>query len=165
MTSATSLAPRTADPLVHAARIQAPMLRTLKDQYERSAQLLGAGWHGPTDIQTLVGLEGQFLWPEDFFSVRVITFTFDADKIGFEGNYKLVAGLSVVEQGIFHSVPNNPAIGFAAITLMPQGGEPPRTSIVSGMLTDNAWRIYVLLLNKLGSDGPIQPPSSAIRTG
>jgi hypothetical protein len=141
------------------------MLRSLKDQYESSALFLGFGWHGPTDIQTLAGLEGQFLWPEDFFSVRVITFTFDPDKIGFQGNYKLVAGLSVVEQGSFHSVPNNPAVGFAAITLMPLGGEPPRTSIVSGMFTDNAWKIYVALLNRLGPDGPLQPPFSAVRIG
>lgn len=165
MTPVTSSAPKSADILVHAARIRAPMLRTLKDKYEQSAQLSGAGWHGPADIQTLAGLEGQFLWPEDFFSVRTITFTFDSDKIGFQGNYKLVAGLSLVAQGAFHSVPNNPAIGFAAVTLMPLGGEPPRTSVVSGMFTDNAWKIYVALLNRLGPAGPMQPPYSAVRIG
>ena len=165
MASATAVATKSSDTLVQAARLAAPQLRNLKDQYERSALLLGAGWHGPTDIQTLIGLEGHFLWPEDFFSVRTITFTFDADKVGFQGEYKLVVGLSVVEEGTFYSVPNNPAIGFAAITLAPESGDPPRTSIISGMFTDNAWKIYMMLLNKAGADGPEQPPFSAVRIG
>jgi len=165
MTVITAPTAKGTETLLKAARIPEPMFGTLKTQYERSAQLLGAGWHGPTDIQTLSGLEGQFLWPEDFFSIRVITFTFDPDKIGFQGNYKLVTGLAVVEQGVFHSVPNNPAIGFAVVSLLPMSGEPPRTSIVSGIFTDNSWKIYTALLNKLGPDGPMQPPFSAVRVG
>lgn len=165
MLANTPLITKSTDSLLKAARVPEAMFANLRDQYERSAQLLGAGWHGPTDIQTLTGLAGQFLWPEDFFSVQVITFTFDADKVGFQGTYKLQAGLSLVEQGVFHSVPNNPAIGFAAVTLVPQGGEPPRTSMVSGMFTDATWKIYTALLNKLGPEGPMQPPFSAVRVG
>ena len=107
------------------------MFDNLKAQFDQSAQVMGAGWHGPTDIQTLSGLEGQFLWAEDFFSVRTIAFTFDLDKIGFQGTYKLTNGLSIVEEGVFHSVPNNPAIGFAAITLVPNSGQPPRSFVVT----------------------------------
>jgi hypothetical protein len=149
--------------LLRAAQVPAPMFDGLKAQFDQSAQVLGAGWHGPTDIQTLSGLEGQFLWPEDFFNIRTIAFTFDPDKIGFQGSYQLAAGLSIVEQGVFHSVPNNPAIGFAAVTLVPQGGSSPRSFVVSGMFTDNEWKIYVALLNKLGPNGPLQPPFSAVR--
>jgi hypothetical protein len=138
------------------------MHETLRTQFERSAQLFAAGWHGPLDIQTLVGLEGSFFWPEELFNVRSIAFTFDADKIGFEGAYKLASGLGTVEQGRFHSVPNNPAIGFAAVTLVPQAGS-PRTFQVAGMFTDAEAKIFVLLLNKLGANGPIQPPFSVVR--
>jgi hypothetical protein len=134
----------------------------LKAQFGQSALLLGAGWHGPSDIKTLSGLEGLFLWPEDVFNVGTIRFTFDAGKVGYEGRYQLTRGWSVAEQGQFHSVPNNPAIGFAAISLMPDGGE-PRTFVVNGITTDNEWKIYVGVLNKLGPSGPMQPPLSLVR--
>ena len=42
-------------------------------------------------------------------------------------------------------------------------GQPPRSFVVSGMFTDNEWKIYVALLNKLGANGPVQPPFSAVR--
>jgi hypothetical protein len=149
---------------LRASELQPQMLDSLKDQYEKAAQVVGAaGWHGPFDIQTLVGLEGQFLWPEDLFNFRVITFTFDTDKVGFQGKYKLAVGVFTVEEGVFHSVPNNPASGFAFVTLVPQGGSASRTFLLAGMFTDNDWKIIVALLNKLGPSGPIQPPFSAVR--
>ena len=160
---ATTSPTKATESLLRAAQVPAPMFDNLKAQFDQSAQVMGAGWHGPTDIQTLSGLEGQFLWAEDFFSVRTIAFTFDLDKIGFQGTYKLTNGLSIVEEGVFHSVPNNPAIGFAAITLVPNSGQPPRSFVVGGMFTDNEWKIYVALLNKLGANGPVQPPFSAVR--
>jgi hypothetical protein len=150
------------DKLLGATQLPARALDDLKAQFSQSALLLGAGWHGPTDIKTLVGLEGQFLWPEDIFNVGTIRFTFDPDKIGSDGSYQLTRGWSVAEEGQFHCVPNNPAIGFAAIGLMPTVGE-PRTFVVSGMTTDTEWKIYVALLNKLGPSGPTQPPFSAVR--
>jgi len=160
---ATASSTKAADNLLRAAQVPVPMFDSLKAHFDQSAQVLGAGWHGPTDIQTLSGLEGQFLWAEDFFSVRTIGFTFDLDKIGFQGTYKLTNGLSIVEGGVFYSVPNNPAIGFAAVTLAPDSGQPPRSFVVSGMFTDNEWKIYVALFNKLGPTGPVQPPFSAVR--
>ncbi len=68
-----------------------------------------------------------------------------------------------VEEGVFFSVPNNPAIGFAAVTLAPQGGPAPRSFIVAGIFTDDAWKIIIGLFNKLGPSGPIQPPFPAVR--
>lgn len=164
MASAASLETKALDDLLRTAKLPAPAQGLLKDQFSQSALLLGAGWHGPTDIKTLVGLEGQFLWPEDIFNVGTIRFTFDLDKIGYEGRYQLTRGWSVAEEGQFHCVPNNPAIGFAAIGLLPDGGQ-PRAFVVSGMATDNEWKIYVALLNKLGDNGPVQPPFSAVRIG
>jgi hypothetical protein len=164
MSTTTVSTSKAAESLLRAGQVPSPMLDTLKSQYERSAQVFGAaGWHGPNDIQTLVGLEGQFLWPEEFFSIRTITFTFDPDKIGFQGSYQLASGLSIAEQGVFHCVPNNPAIGFAAIALVPESGAAPRSFVVSGIFTDIEWKIFVGLLNKLGPNGPVQPPFSAVR--
>jgi hypothetical protein len=147
-----------------ASQLQSETLDSLKIEYEKAAQFVGAaGWHGFNDIQTLEGLEGQFLWPEDPFNIRLMTFTFDTDKVGFQGRYRLVSGVFTVEEGIFRCVPNNPAIGFAFVSLEPQGGAATRTFTVAGMFTDNNWKIIILLLNKLGPNGPIQPPFSAVR--
>jgi hypothetical protein len=68
-----------------------------------------------------------------------------------------------VEEGVFFSLPNNPAIGFAVLTLTPQGGPAPRTFFFAGIFTDNELKIIIALLNKLGPSGPIQPPLSAVR--
>ena len=162
---ASPSAAKATENLLRAAEVAAPMSDSLKAQFTQSAQVMGAGWHGPTDIQTLSGLEGQFLWAEDFFNVRTIGLTFDLDKIGYQGTYKLANGLILVEEGIFYCVPNNPAIGFAALSLAPDNGQPPRSFVVSGMFTDNEWKIYVALFNKLGANGPVQPPFSAVRIG
>lgn len=150
--------------MVRASQLQQSTLDSLKGQFEKATQALGApGFHGPLDIETLVGLEGQFLWSEDPFIVRSITFTFDTDKVGFQGRYKIVSGIVAVEEGTFFCVPNNPAIGFAALALTPQGGPPPRTFFFAGVFIENAGKIIIALLNKLGLTGPIQPPFSAVR--
>lgn len=150
--------------MLRASQLPPTMVESLKTQYEKATELLGAGWHGPTDIQTLVGLEGQFLWAEEWFNIRMISFVFDSDKVGYQGTYKLISGVFTVEEGIFYCVPNNPAIGWAFVSLMPQGGA-ARWFIVAGMFTDNQWKIINLLLNKVRAKGPIQPPFSAVRIG
>ena len=88
---------------------------------------------------------------------------FDTHKVGFQGKYKIASGVFAVEEGVFFCIPNNPAIGFAALTLTPQGGPPPRPFFFAGVFIDNAGKIIIALLNKLGPTGPIQPPFSAVR--
>ena len=155
---------KAAENALGAAQLQPETLESLKGQYEKAAQVFGpAGWHGPLDIETLVGLEGQFLWPEEPFNFRTITFTFDPAAVGFQGEYKIVSGVFTVEEGDFFCAPNNPAIGFAIISLVPQGGTSSRAFTFAGMFTDNNWEIIIALLNKLGPTGPIQPPFSAVR--
>ena len=51
---------KAADNLLRAAQVPAPMFDSLKAHFDQSAQVMGAGWHGPTDIQTLSGLEASF---------------------------------------------------------------------------------------------------------
>jgi hypothetical protein len=151
---------------VRASQLPPGVVDSLRSQFERDAgRLNAAGFHGPDDIDTLVGLEGVFLWPEDPFTFRAITFTFDSDKVGFQGKYKIVSGILPIEEGVFHCLPNNPAIGFAFIVLAPQGGTSSRAFTFAGIFTDQAGRITIALLNKLGPNGPINPPFSAIRMG
>lgn len=120
-----------------------------------------AGWHGADDIETLVGLEGTFQWFESPLVPRLMTFKFDPGSSGVQGKYQLEGG-GPTEFGTFHSVPNNPAIGWAFIGLAPNGSA-ARTFIVSGMMTDAQWTISIALLNKVGDNGPIQPAFSVIR--
>jgi hypothetical protein len=155
MSQASTLAAKATENVLRAANLSSNAAQSLKVQFERSAQGSAAGWHGANDIQTLSGLEGRFLWAEDLFAIRTISFTFDPGTIGFQGRYNLSTGFMVVEEGIFHCVPNNPAIGFAAITLVPASGAATRTFRVTGMFTDPEWRIYVAMLDKLGQNGPV----------
>ena len=122
-----------------------------------------AGWHGVDDIQTLEGLGGNYLWPENMFQIARIGFRFDPDRVGSKGTYEIISWFGTLEQGVIYCVPNNPAIGWAAITLVPNGQSTPRTFVVAGMFTDSNWRIEILLLNKLNDQGLVQPPFSAVR--
>lgn len=81
--------------ILRASQLQQPTLDSLKAQFKNPTQALGApGCHDPTDIETLVGLEGQFLWSEDPFILRTITFTFDTDKVGFQEKTRSPAAYS-----------------------------------------------------------------------
>ncbi len=126
--------------------------------YPRASEgVLAAGWHNFDDIVTLTGLAGTFYWPENPLLPTQITFTFNPGMEGFQGTYVIRFGLTVIEQGNLFSVPNNPAIGFAAITLMPTGSMTSRTFIVSGMFTDAADKIFFLLLTAISVPTPVQP--------
>ena len=130
-----------------AAKLSPETGEALRALFDSTAPLITPGFHGPLDIDTLVGLTGSYLWFEDPVNVRVIQFTFDSDKVGFQGRYTLSSGIFTVEHGVFFCVPNNPAIGFAFIALSPEGG-PARSFPISGMVTDLFQRITVLLLGQ-----------------
>lgn len=122
-----------------------------------------AGWHGASDIVTLNGLAGSYFWSENPLSLSQMSFSFDAGHQGNQGTYRLSSPLGASQEGVFYCVPNNPAIGWAFISLVPNGGGDPTAFTVGGMLTDATWRIWVLLLNKVGVNGPINPPFTALR--
>ena len=130
-----------------AADLQPDTAEALRALFESASPLVTPGFHGPLDIDTLVGLTGSHLWFEDPTNVRVIRFAFDSDKVGFQGRYTLSSGLFPVEQGTFNCVPNNPAIGFAFIALSPDG-DTSRAFPINGMVTDLFQRISVLLLGE-----------------
>lgn len=141
-----------------------PLLKHHNQAIAELAATSPAGWHGMDDIQTLKGLAGHYLWTENLLQPARMHWHFDSTHVGSQGSYDISTGLAVLEQGIFYCVPNNPAIGWAAISLMPTtSGATPRSFIVSGMLTDSHWKVMSLLLNKLGDHGPLQPGFSAVR--
>ncbi|HET7865086.1 MAG TPA: hypothetical protein VFL86_11845 [Burkholderiaceae bacterium] len=152
---------------LHDSRISAPLADLLQGAHagyaavERAAS--AAGWHGVSDIQTLEGLGGDHLWPENLFQVARIGFRFDPDRVGSRGTYEITSWFGTFEQGVFYCVPNNPAIGWAAIALAPGNSASPRSFVVAGMFTDSNWKIEILLLNKLNDQGLVQPPFSAVR--
>jgi hypothetical protein len=150
---------------VQTADLRPEAVEALLDHFEQATERAKTGFHGPNDIETLVGLEGTFLWGEDPFTFRSITFAFDADAVGFQGRYKIASGLFPIEEGVFHCVPNNAAIGFAALLLVPQGTAPSRPFFFAGVFIDTNARITVALLNRVGDDGPVNPPFSAVRMG
>ena len=141
-----------------ANELQQAHLRTIKEY-----AVAPAGWHGSDDIETLIGLEGSFLWTEDPFSPANIRFKFDTGHVGSQGTYAISKGESTIEQGTFHCAPNNPAIGWAYISLIPQNSATPRAFVVTGMMTNNEWSIIVMLLNKADQLG--QMPFPVIRSG
>ena len=99
---------------VQASQLPSEVVESLRSRFERDAgQLTTAGFHGPNDIATLVGLEGVFLWPEDPFTFRSITLTFDTDKVGFEGKYKIVSGILPIEEGVKRTIEFLRAEGLA----------------------------------------------------
>jgi len=152
--------------LLSQCRVNDDTMQRLKAAFDNPAEQLGAqsaGWHGPDDIDTLEGLAGDYLWGENPLQPARISFVFDAGHVGYQGRYQLHRSFfGPSEEGTFHCVPNNPAIGWAFISLEPAGGA-PRPFIVNGMFTDAAGRIVILLLNKTDAHGPVYPPFSAQR--
>jgi len=168
MTQASTDRARSAGHFLRDSRISAPMAGVLQGAHAELAALEraagAAGWHGVADIQTLQGLAGNYLWPENTFQLARIGFRFDSDGVGSKGTYEIISWFGTFEQGVFHCVPNNPAIGWAAIALVPDNHQSsPRSFVVAGMFTDSHWKIEILLLNKLNDQGLVQPPFSAVR--
>jgi hypothetical protein len=157
----TDVTTHAAESVKLAADLQPDTAEALRALFESATPLVTPGFHGPLDIDTLVGLTGSYLWFEDPTNVRVIRFAFDSDKVGFQGRYTLSSGLFPVEQGTFNCVPNNPAIGFAFLALSPDGGT-SRAFPINGMVTDLFQRISVLLLGEL-TDGQLVTRFAATR--
>ena len=56
-----------------AADLQPDTAEALRALFESASPLVTPGFHGPLDIDTLVGLTGSYLWFEDPTNVRVIS--------------------------------------------------------------------------------------------
>ena len=149
---------------IRASKLETKQVEQVLDTYEKAVKTqCTAGWHNFNDIQAMTGLEGQFLWTENPLAPAIISFKFDPNGVGSFGTYTLARAGITAEQGDFRSVPNNPLIGFAAITLMPQGGSDLRAYVVEGMITDDKCRISIMSLEKMGPQGPLPSPFWVVR--
>lgn len=111
-----------------------------------------AGWHGVSDIQTMMGLPGTYAWYENPLTPAVIRFMFSPTGGGYRGTYDLRVGATVVEASNFYTAPNNPASGYGLVVLRP-GEAMERGFAVLGMLTDSNWRILSMLLGRFNPGG------------
>ena len=163
MTEAATLSP---EEILKEAKFEPEHAKELIQHFQTFTQqkaIGDAGWHGLDDIKSLAGLEGSFIWMENILAPSQITLQFDAGHAGEKGTYKITSLQVTIEEGSFISIPNNRAIGWAFISLTPNLNPSSRTFTVTGMLTDQNLKIFILLLNKLGATGPVLPPFSAIR--
>lgn len=155
----------TVEHVLRETRISADTIKHSHEAFRRHVELKAepsAGWHGAGDIVTLKGLGGDYFWAENPSQPARMKFTFDPAYVGSQGTYKIESLPWLTEEGVFYCVPNNPAVGWAFISLVPKSGS-PRSFTVAGMFTDAAWKISILMLNKLDAHGPVQPPFSALR--
>jgi len=154
------------DRILKESRLDPAVITHSQRSYQRHLELkalAAGGWHGPDNIVTLKGLAGNYLWAADPLLPSQMSLRFDVGHEGSQGTYTLTSGIGIKE-GVFYCVPNNPAIGWAFISLVPNNGGEPSTFTVAGMMTDAAWKIWILLLNRVGASGPIEPPFSVLRT-
>lgn len=121
------------------------------------------GWRGPNDIDDLSGLAGTFWWPESMLPWATIRFDFDAGGTGVDGDYTIATGWMTVEQGRFWVVPNNPAIGWAGLSLTPATGGAARSFVFTGLLTGAGGRIWMAVLDRMSATGPAGAPMAAVR--
>ena len=144
-------------------------LKALKKKESEANTTEVVGWKSADEIRSLRGLEGKFLWTEAPFDVRIIAFTFHPSKGGYLGQYKILTNAYTppgsaplaLERGTFYCCPNNPAIGWAAITLVPLQGINLRAFMVDGMMMGDGDCVEIIRLKKLGSHGPLTHAFSA----
>ena len=152
--------------------INSGLMRTLKALKKRESEANTTevvGWKSADEIRSLRGIEGTFLWTEAPFDVRIIAFTFLTGKGGYQGQYEIFTNAYTppgsaplaLEKGTFYCCPNNPAIGWAAITLVPLQGMNLRAFMVDGMMMGDGESVEIIRLKKLGSHGPLTHTFSA----
>lgn len=142
----------------HACKLEKHQVEQMLKDYQEAVKLKNAGWHGRDDIQTLVGLEGQFMWIEQNNMLpAVVNFTFAPDQIGRFGNYTLTRPDSNVERGVFDSLENNDWTRYAFIQM--RGESNSRTCKIEGMMTDDKWKINMIVFKKMGDQEPSSLPT------
>jgi hypothetical protein len=111
-----------------------------------------AGWHAEDDIQNLEGITGTYTWFDETMVPASIQFTERQIHGAVDGTYRIFQACwefswdqgwhqeeCEIETGSFHSVGNNPAIGWAFISLYPDDEDKDyQHFIVKGMLTDDS---------------------------
>jgi hypothetical protein len=153
---------RATDNALRAAQLPAATIDGLRAAANSPHLLPDAGFHSATDIESLDGLAGSYLWSEEPLAVRVITFTFAPGQVGSAGDYRIKSGPVVVEEGSFQCVPSGPTSTVALLFLQPVGG-PQRIFIIAGAFVDGTGQIVIMILADFNIAGLIVPRFSAVR--
>jgi hypothetical protein len=71
------------DTLVRAAAFSTDRIESLRASFDATGRAaISSGFHGPLDIDSLDGLPGTYLWPEDLLRIRTITFSLNPTPAG-----------------------------------------------------------------------------------
>lgn len=153
---------RATDNALRAARLPAETIEGLRAAANSPHLLPAPGFHSATDVDSLDGLAGSYLWSEEPLAVRVITFTFTPGQVGSAGEYRIRSGPAVVEEGSFQCVPSGPSSTVALLFLQPVAG-PQRILIIAGAFVDATGKIVIMILADFTVAGLIIPRFSAVR--
>ena len=138
---------RATDNALRAAQLPAETIEGLRAAANSPHLLPDAGFHSATDIDSLDGLAGSYLWSEELLAVRVITFTFAPGQVGSAGDYQIKSGPLVVEEGSFQCVPCGPT----STTVVPIVSKIDFTSSKSA-------RSAPTMIDSVASVAPASPP-------
>jgi hypothetical protein len=145
------------DSFVRAAALSTEQIKSLRASFDvTNRTAISPGFHGPFDIDSLDGLPGTHLWPEDPLRVRTITFTLNAMPTGTQrqGRFVIHNGPLVDVEGDLFTVANGVDDGLSVIVLQGDDGS-QGIFIITGMATDAAGRISVLMLGDFNIVGAL----------
>jgi hypothetical protein len=153
---------RATDELLSAAGLSTEAVDQLRQTAGSPRLLPGGGFHTATQIDSLVGLAGDYLWSEDRFAVRTIAFAFGPGTVGSAGTYSIKAGPLAVEEGTFQCFPAGSGTNVALLFLQPTGGS-QRILIIAGAFIEADATVTIMLLADFNVAGLIIPRFSAVR--
>ena len=158
----SDLVTQTTQHILDLAPLSTAAVEDLRHAATAAPLLPGGGFHDATDIDSLDGLPGDYLWSEDHLAIRTITFAFDPTTVGRAGSYTIKTGTLVFEQGSFQCFPSGAGTNVALLFLQPTGG-PQRIFVIAGAFIDPANTITIMLLVDFNIAGQIIPRFSAVR--
>ena len=153
---------RATDTILDVTGLSTEAIDQLRQAADSPRLLPGGGFHTATQIDSLAGLAGDYLWSESPLAVRTITFTFDTGAVGTAGTYSIRSGLLAVEEGSFQSFPSGSGTSVALLFLQPSGG-PQRIIIIAGAFIEAGGTITIMVLADFNVAGQIIPRFSAVR--
>ena len=153
---------RATDELLNATDLSTEAVDQLRRTADSPRLLPGGGFHTATQIDSLVGLAGGYLWSENLLAVRTITFAFDPGTVGSAGTYSIKAGPLAVEEGSFRCFPAGAGTSVALLFLRPTGG-PERIFIIAGAFIEADATVTIMRLADFNVAGQIIPRFSAVR--
>ena len=145
------------DTLVQAAALSTEQIESLRASFDvTSRAAISPGFHGPFDIDSLDGLPGTYLWPEDPLRIRTITFTLDATPVGTQrqGRFVIHNGPLVDVEGDLFTIANGADNGLSVIVLQGDDGS-QGIFIITGMVADVAGKVGVLMLGDFNIVGAL----------